>query len=588
MGVKALGVGQRGALSVIIPNDGHHLNCVECGNCIDICPVGALTSGTYRYQTRPWEMQYVPTVCTHCSNGCKTTLSVRNERIVRANNRDLSGFNGDFLCVKGRFGFDFTEHPERLRQPLLRRGGQLLPATWEEALDHAAARLAAVRTAHGPGAIGFLGSNRTTNEENYLLGRIARASIGTNHIDHHRTADYGGMVTALAGAPGAAFARMSDLASAPAFLLVGNDPSEQNPLVAWQIRAAMRHHGSRLYAVNSRQSSLRPQATRWLDVAPGREAAVVEALITADIASPTGVLSAAQIQQWRDAVSAENDLVVLFGHVLQGDSFASLAHLAGMRAAAGQRTRFLALGDYANSRGAADMGLLPDRLPGYASVADAAAREAFGRLWGAALSEKRGLHAGQMLAAAQDGSVKALWVVGSNPAQRLEARGGDRLGKLELLVVQDLFLTETARLADVVLPALSAYEKDGTMTNTTGEVQLVRKAADCMGPRSDFDILRILSHQLARHGCGQPIRLRSPEAAFDEIRRHVPGYDVSWTALVAGSAEWVRPSVAPDGRTPHDLPAGAIVPADDSQFTSGTLGRYCTMIRSLREAGTHS
>jgi predicted molibdopterin-dependent oxidoreductase YjgC len=154
--------------------------------------------------------------------------------------------------------------------------------------------------------------------------------------------------------------------------------------------------------------------------------------------------------------------------------------------------------------------------------------------------------------------------------------------------VQDLFLTETARMADVVLPALSAYEKDGTMTNTAGEVQMVRKGADCMGPRSDFDILRILSHQLARHGCGQPIRLRNPEAAFEEISKHVAGYGVSWAGLIAGGAEWTRPSVAGNGRAPYDVPAGAIVPAGDSQFTSGTLGRYCTMIRSLREAEAHS
>ena len=133
------------------------------------------------------------------------------------------------------------------------------------------------------------------------------------------------------------------------------------------------------------------------------------------------------------------------------------------------------------------------------------------------------------------GRVKALYVVGANPAKTLDLAGADRLGKLDLLVVHDLFLSETARLADVVLPALSAYEKDGTMTNTAGEIQLVRKGGDFMGPRSDFDILRILSHQLARHGVGQAIRLRTPEAAFDEIRRHVAGYDVSWASLLTGS-----------------------------------------------------
>jgi NADH-quinone oxidoreductase subunit G len=262
--------------------------------------------------------------------------------------------------------------------------------------------------------------------------------------------------------------------------------------------------------------------------------------------------------------------------------------MAERRAAAGQRTRFMALGDYANSRGASDMGLLPDCLPGYRSIADAGARDALGRLWGTPLNDKRGLATSEMLQAALSGAIKALWIVGSNPAQRLEPRGGERLGKLDLLVVQDLFLTETARLADVVLPALCAYEKNGTTTNTAGEVQLVRKGADCMGPRSDFDILRILSHQLARHGCGLPIRLRTPEDAFDEIRRHVPGYDVSWASLVAGGAEWSRPSLVTNGHASYDLPAGAIVPANDSQFTSGTLGRYCTMIRSLREAEARS
>src|SRR5579864_3729640 len=212
MDVKALGVGQRGASSVIIPNRENSLECVECGMCIDICPVGALTSGTYRYHTRPWEMQYVPTVCAHCSNGCKTTLSVRNNEILRANNRDLSGFNVDFLCAKGRFAYDFTRHPERLNQPLIRLGGKLKPSSWEDALAEVAHRLAEIHKANGADSIGFIGSNRTTNEENYLLQRIARASIGTNNIDHHRTADYVSLVGALGSRAGSAGATMKQLA----------------------------------------------------------------------------------------------------------------------------------------------------------------------------------------------------------------------------------------------------------------------------------------------------------------------------------------------------------------------------------------
>jgi predicted molibdopterin-dependent oxidoreductase YjgC len=232
--------------------------------------------------------------------------------------------------------------------------------------------------------------------------------------------------------------------------------------------------------------------------------------------------------------------------------------------------------------------LLPDRLPGYASVEDAHAREAYAALWGAPISEKPGLAAREMLDAALAGRVKALYVVGANPAKTLDLAGANRLGKLDFLIVHEMFLSETARLADIVLPALSAYEKDGTMTNTAGEIQLVRKGGDFMGPRSDFDILRILSHQLARHGVGQAIRLRTPEAAFDEIRHNVAGYDVSWASLLTGSAEPSAPAIVPNGHGPHDSAPGTIRSAGDSLFTSGSLTRYCNMIQSLREAEAQS
>ncbi len=215
MDVKALGVGQRGAYSTIIPNREDHLECEECGMCIDICPVGALTSGTYRYKTRPWEMKYVSTVCAHCSNGCKVTLGVRNNQILRANNRDLSGINGEFLCAKGRFGFDFAEHLDRVKQPLIRRNGKFVPASWEDAMGEAARRLVGIHKTHGPGAIGFIGSNRTSNEENYVLGRLARATFGTNNVDHHRTADYSALFAALGASSGAAMATM-DSSTKPA------------------------------------------------------------------------------------------------------------------------------------------------------------------------------------------------------------------------------------------------------------------------------------------------------------------------------------------------------------------------------------
>ena len=191
--------------------------------CIDVCPVGALTSGSYRYKTRPWEMSHVSTVCTHCADGCKVTLGVRSTNdgaeIVRADNRDKSGINNDFLCAKGRFGFDFVESPDRLTQPLVRNAaGKLEPATWEHALRIAAGKLKEIRDTRGGAAIGVIGSNRTTNEENYLLQKFARTVLGTNNIDHERSTDYAAFARALAGTAERPRACATSLPPAPFFL----------------------------------------------------------------------------------------------------------------------------------------------------------------------------------------------------------------------------------------------------------------------------------------------------------------------------------------------------------------------------------
>ncbi len=578
MDVKALGVGMRGVNSIITPNRGDHLECEECGMCIDICPVGALTSGTYRYKARPWEMRYVSTVCAHCSNGCKTTLSVRNHEILRANNRDLSGLNKDFLCVKGRFGFDFTTHPERIRQPLLRKDGKLYPVSWEEAAQAAAARLKRVLDSSGGDSIGVIGSNRTSNEENYLLQRLARAVFGTNNVDHHRTADYAGLLSALGEEAAERQLTMGELENATAVLLIGNDPTEQNPLVAWQIRSAIRHSGARLYILNAREIRLRRKATQFVKLPAGQEAAAVRWL-----ARGQGVLPAelvAELTSLKAKLEAESELAVVFGSELTG---AAIAQLAAFGSKLPGKVRYMALGDYANSRGAADMGLLPDRFPGYARLDDRAARESFEKLWGARLPSKPGMTAPEMVEAAHSGKLKALYVVGANPLFHFGKRDGSR-GSIELLIVHELFLTETAQQADIVFPAASAYEKEGTVTNTSGELQLLHKAAEVMGPRSDFDLLRILSHQLEKLGHGKAFHYRGPEAVFEEIRKTVKGYDVPQAGLVTGGAEQSRASISRNGHAPYDVPADLIRTAQDNLFSSGTLGRYCIMLQSLPES----
>jgi NADH-quinone oxidoreductase subunit G len=578
MDVKALGVGMRGANSVIIPNRGDHLECEECGMCIDICPVGALTSGTYRYKTRPWEMQYVPTVCAHCSNGCKTTLSVRNHEILRANNRDLSGINKDFLCVKGRFGFDFTNHPERIRQPLLRKGDKLLPISWEEAAQAAATKLKAAYDAGGKESIGFIGSNRTSNEEDYLLQRLARATLGTNNIDHHRTADYAGLITALGDRAADSLLTIEQLYQSKSVLVIGNDVTNQNPLVAWQIRSGIRHFGTKLFLINSKEIKLKRKAKQFVKIASGQEHAILKWL-----AHEEGQLTpelVEQLVQLKAALEAESDVAIVFGAELSGAAIATLADFGSKLPG---KTRYMALGDYSNSRGAADMGLLPDRFPGYAHVDDAKARESFEKLWGCVLSSKPGMTAPQMVEAAQSGNLKALYVVGANPFAHFGKSGAGR-GKLELLIVQEMFLTETAKAADIVLPAASAYEKEGTVTNTSGEIQLLRKAAEVMGPRTDFDLLRILSHQLEKQGLGKAFHYKTVGAVFEEIRKAVPAYGVPLAGLLTGGAEATRAQFARNGHAPYDVPVGLIRSANDNLFTSGTLSRWCTMMESLPEA----
>ena len=483
MDVWALGVQNRGVSSLIAPNKEDHLECEECGMCIDICPVGALTSGAYRYKTRPWEMTHVGTVCTHCGDGCKTTLGVRRSdtgmEIVRGDNRDKSGTNGDFLCIKGRYAFDFANHEERLTQPLIRKNGKLTPSTWEEAFELIGKKFAEVRDKDGGSAIGVIGSTRTTNEEAYLLSKFARVVLKTNNVDHHRTADFPALSAALRGKPDAT-ASMADVFKAPAILLIGNDPTEQHPLLAWQIRNNVRLHRARLYVVNSEPIKLRRQATSFMQIPAGAEGKIAsflsgnEAALDA-ITTRVGA-GDSTAQDWtalRDKLRGEQNLIIIFGSEIRGNDVASLVALGSAISGA----KFICLADYANSRGAADMGLYPDLLPGYHPTAGGSDSIRSGPFRQPPDSTSRA-----WWKRARAASLKALYVVGSNPVGRLNI---DPFAfSNSFVVVQDMFLTETAVMADVVLPAANAYEKAGTMTNTCGDVQLVKKAGEVSGTKA--------------------------------------------------------------------------------------------------------
>jgi NADH-quinone oxidoreductase subunit G len=618
MDVWALGVQNRGVGSIIAPNKEDHLECEECGMCIDICPVGALTSGAYRYKTRPWEMNHVGTTCTHCADGCKTTLGVRRSEtgmeIVRGDNRDKSGINGDFLCIKGRYAFDFANHEDRLTQPLIRKNGQLVPSTWEEAFELIGRKFKEAREQHGGPAIGVVGSNRTTNEENYLLQKFARVVLQTNNIDHHRTADFPAFTAALAGKPEAT-ASMRDVYNASAVLLIGNDPTEQHPLLAWQIRNNFRLHRAKLFVANSREIKLTRQATGFLRIPEGAEGQLAAFLngddsagtgLTPGVASTEAAQTGATPQAFRDQLRGEQNLVIIFGSEIRGAAVASLVKFGTSIPG----TKFVCLADYANSRGAADMGLYPDLLPGYHPVA---ASGKFHEEWGG-VPQAPGLALPEMVESARAGTLKALYVVGANPVGRFEIDPFILSGSF--VVVQDMFLTETSVLADVVLPASNAYEKSGTFTNTCGDLQLVKKAGEVSGSKSDFEIIvRIADamgadvHKLVPFGrgtaadMGQSRGAQSGEAdrhavwlqahglepkmspfdsvaILDEIQRLVPGYEVSRVNLLAGADQHTTLiGSAPGAAQSPEL----IAPANDNLFSSGTLGRFSRTLNSVME-----
>jgi len=612
MDVWALGVQNRGVSSIIAPNKEDHLECEECGMCIDICPVGALTSGAYRYKTRPWEMKHVGTICTHCGDGCKTTLGVRRAdtgmEIVRGDNRDKSGTNGDFLCIKGRYAFDFANHEERLTRPLIRQNGKLSPATWEEAFALIGKTFAEVRDIEGGQAIGVVGSTRTTNEEAYLLSKFARVVLKTNNVDHHRTADFPALAVAQRGKADAT-ASMADVFTAPAILLIGNDPTEQHPLLAWQIRNNVRLHRARFYAINARPIKLRRQAASFLRIPVGAEGQVAAFLAGNDAAAGALVGSSSK-EAWidlREKLRGEQNLVIVFSSEVRGEGLANLVKFgSGIPGA-----KFVCLADYANSRGAADMGLYPDLLPGYHPVAGSSQ---FHDEWGG-VPQISGLDLGGMVEAGRAGRLKALYVVGSNPVGRLNI---DPFAFSKcFVVVQDMFLTETAVMADVVLPAANAYEKSGTFTNTCGDLQLVKKAGEVTGTKSDFEmIVRIADAMgfdvrklvpfggairadmgqsrgaqsgeadrhavwLEAHGLEPKMSPFDPMAILDEIQRLVPGYDVSRMNLLAGNSE--HTSLTDAGTSVAHKPQ-SISPANDNLFSSGTLGRYSRALKSVIES----
>ena len=535
------------------------------GNVVEMCPVGALTAKSYRFVTRPWELQRTASVCGNCSVGCNVRVDVRVDKVLRQYSRTNDRIDDGWLCDRGRWGLDAVNSLERLRAPLIRQpGGKLQPATWDEALTFVASRLQDIKSRHGADSIGAIGSTHTTNEEAYLFQKLFRVGLGTNNIDHKHGRFPTSPFTRL---PWVWSDSIAGLEQASHIVLLGADPYHRQPLIDLRIRKAIRR-GARVYVVTSAPNRLDRLASGVIRYSAGQTGAIARALLQIVVdegltrgefaaqhqagAALAGISSAeksvenaAQIAGVEPAVLRElaGEIAGASGAVLLYDEMTTLE--PGASSIAPDLLHLALLTDnfgrpgagvgplYAdnNSLGARDMGLLPDMLPGYRPVTDEAAREALANIWHAALPATKGYAYDQMLS----GGLSALYVMGADPAALASADQLEALEKLELLVVQDMFLTETARRASVVLPTLAYVEKDGTFTNTERCIQVVRQAMQPLpGAKADWEILQGLARALGLHW--------SYFAAADilkEIGRTTPIYSgVSRRALGESGVRW--------------------------------------------------
>ena len=546
--------------------------CTFCGSCLTVCPVGAIAEKDKPRLDHAGARRR--SVCSFCACGCSIYLEHDHNSVRSVSPTALAHTaNGVTLCVKGHFGHDHMSSPDRLRTPLLRTEDGLQPASWDQALDYISAKMKAIKESHGPDALGFMGGARSTNEENYLFQKLARCAIGTNNIDFSGRAKAGEALDALWEATGfaAATGSFKDIESSDAILLFGTDPSVVAPVLGYHIKRAARVHGKKLIVIDPLRSRSTGYAGIWLQPALGTEARLLQGMIAvileedltdrqfvaaktrefddlaaamagvsvSDCASACGVPEDALREAARVFANASTGYVV-FGNDAEGAKGigATTRLILGLIFLTGNlgkdRSGFLHVLKEANAQGALDMGVRPDGLPGQRPLSDEAARSRLAGAWGVPPPESAGLNSWEMIEAARDGKLQGLYVLNENPAVLFpdEAMVRGALAGLPLLVVQDMFLTETAKLAHVVLPAAAWAEKDGTVTNMERRVQ--RLSGAVLPPGEFPPDLEVITAVAGRLGLDWPYK--SPDDVLKEIERVVPLYGECGRADLNGKA----------------------------------------------------
>ncbi|WP_395399272.1 formate dehydrogenase subunit alpha [Pseudoduganella sp. UC29_106] len=638
--------------------------CVACGECVQACPTGALMPARDAALAAP--ERKVDSVCPYCGVGCQLTYNIRNDRIQYVEGRDGPA-NSSRLCVKGRYGFDYAHHPHRLTKPLIRRedappkSGDFTmdpdrvlevfrEASWEEALALAGGGLAKIRDTHGGKALAGFGSAKGSNEEAYLFQKLVRTGFGSNNVDHCTRLCHASSVAALLEGigSGAVSNPVRDVMKAEVVILIGANPTVNHPVAATWIKNAARE-GMKLVVCDPRRSDLARTAHRYLQFTPDTDVAllnammhviVTEGLVDKDfIASrtigyeelarnvegyspeamaPICGIDAETIRYVARLYATSKAAMILWGmgisqHVHGTDNARCLIALALMTGQIGRPgTGLHPLRGQNNVQGASDAGLIPMMFPDYQRVTDPAVQERFSRAWGVApgtLDDQPGLTVVEVMNAIKAGSVRGMYIMGENPAMSDPDADHARaaLAALDHLVVQDIFLTETAYLADVILPASAFPEKTGSFTNTDRLVQIGRQAVPPPGDaRQDLWIVQEVARRV-----GLEWNYAGPAEVFDEMRKVMPSIaGITWQRLErehavtypcteegdpgtpvvftdsfpreSGRARFVPADIIPaDERPDHDYPLVLITGRQLEHWHTGSMTRRAAVLDSI-------
>lgn len=555
--------------------------CVACGECVQACPTGALMPANEVGLIEPDKK--VDSVCPYCGVGCQLTYNLKDDKILYVEGRDGPANHGR-LCVKGRYGFDYVHHPQRLIKPLIRREDApkdpdfsmdpndidkiFREATWEEALDLAAKGFSEIKQQSGPNALAGFGCAKGSNEEAYLFQKLIRIGFNTNNVDHCTRLCHASSVVALLEClgSGAVSNPVADVDKADVIMLIGANPTVNHPVGATWMKNAIRN-GTKLILLDPRKTELAREATYHIGFKPGADVPMLNALMhviveenlldeafiaqrtegfealkthlknySPELMEPICGVSAQTLREVARLYATADAAMILWGmgvsqHVHGTDNARCLISLSLMTGQIGRPgTGLHPLRGQNNVQGASDMGLIPMRLPDYYKVEDDEARHNLEKLWGAEIDNKPGLTVVEIMDAIHADKLHGLYIMGENPAMSDPDANHARhaLASLKHLVVQDIFLTETAYYADIVLPASGFPEKTGTFTNTDRVVQLGRQALNPPGDaRQDLWIIQQLAQRM-----GLDWQYEGPEQVFAEIRKAVPSMGgITWERL---------------------------------------------------------